>query len=165
MGKAGLKTSVDPLYRYSICAAVIIELGSLPFIGWDPLFAYGLALGTCIAIVNYRILAISAKLALDLGRGISLAVIGYIVRLAIYGGAFLLSYKTGTAAGIATLLGYMTIKLGIFYLYGFKPGFASRSYKGVKLKDLDQDIWAAEKAEKEAKSGRKKRLRRKNRED
>ncbi|MGI6733587.1 MAG: ATP synthase subunit I [Anaerovoracaceae bacterium] len=154
MNKNGQKSMVNPLYRYSILAAVIIQLGSLPVIGWNPLFAYGLALGTCISIVNYNLLVLSSKFALSMGRGLSFAVVGYIVRMAIYGGAFLFSYKTGTVSGIATLFGYMTVKLGMFYLYGFKPGFASRKYEGIKLKDIDQDQWAAEKAAKAAKPGR-----------
>lgn len=158
MEKNGPKKSIDGLYGYSILTAAIIELGSLPFIGWNPLFAYGLALGTCVAIVNYNLLVLSSKTALDMGRGISLAVVGYIVRLTIYGGVFLLSYKTGTVSGIATLLGYMTIKLSMFYVYGFKPGFASRRYEKAKIKDLDQDRWAAEEAEKAARPRRFKRI-------
>jgi hypothetical protein len=150
MDKNDSRSMVSPLYRYSILTAAIIQLGSLLIIGWNPLFAYGLALGTCISIVNYNLLVFSSKKALLMGRGLSLAVVGYTVRMAIYGGVFLLSYRTGTASGIATLLGYMTVKLGMFYLYGFKPGFASRKYQGVSLKDLDQDQWAAEEAEKAA---------------
>lgn len=139
MDKNGPRKSINGLYGYSVLAAAIIELGSLPLIGWNPLFIYGLALGTCVAIVNYNILVLLSQKALDMGRGISLAVVGYIVRLGIYGGVFLLSYKTGTVSGIATLLGYMTIKLSMFYVYGFKPGFASRRYEKAKIKDLDQE--------------------------
>ena len=144
---------INPLYGYSILAAAIIELGSLLFIGWNPLFAYGLALGTCVAIVNYNLLVWSSKMALAMGRGVGLAMIGYVMRLAIYGGVFFLSYKTGTASGIATLLGYMTVKLGMFYMYGFKPGFASRRYEEGSLKNLDEDQWAKE-AEKTARPHR-----------
>lgn len=150
MDKTELKRLANSLYGYSICAAIIIEIGSLLFIGWNPKFTYGLALGTCIAIVNYNLLILSSKAILEKKRGMSLGFIGYLVRLTIYGGVFLMSYRVGIVSGIATLFGYFTIKLGIFYLYGFKPGFASRKYEKKNLNDLDSDQWAEEKAEKEA---------------
>jgi hypothetical protein len=149
MDKTERRTKVDPLYCYSIIAAAIIMAGSLPIIGWNPLFAYGLALGTCIAVVNYNILVFSSKAALDRGRGVGLIIIGYTLRMAIYGGVFLFSYRTDTVSGIATLLGYLTVKLGMFYKYGFRPGFSGKRYGKGQLKDLDSDPWAVERAQKE----------------
>lgn len=153
MDNRGSRELVHPLYRYSLLAAAIIELGSLPVIGWSPLFAYGLALGTCIAVLNHNLLVISSKKVLEMGRGVSLALLGYILRLAIYGGAFYLSYKAGTVSGIATLFGYMTVKLGMFYVYGFRPGSTKKDYKNVELKDLDRDPWAGREAGKATRSG------------
>ncbi|GAB1475898.1 hypothetical protein MASR2M70_07300 [Bacillota bacterium] len=150
MGKEGHKTQITPLYGYSILVAVIIELASLFIIGWTPQFLYGLALGTAVAIINYKLLVFSSTMVLKMGRGLSLAVLGYCARLAIYGLVFYMSYKIGTASGIATLLGYMTIKLAMFYVCGFKSGFKPRDYKGVNIRNLDQDQWAAEAAEKAA---------------
>ena len=150
MGKEEHEKLINPLYGYCILIAVIIELGSLCIIGWVPQFLYGLALGTSVAIINYKLLVLSSKLSLEMGRGIILSIVGYCARLAIYGVAFYVSYKIGTVSGIATLLGYMTIKLAMFYVYGFKSGFKSRDYKGVNIRDLDRDQWAAEAAEKAA---------------
>ena len=152
MNKNGQKSMVNPLYRYSILAAVIIQLGSCPL--WmESAVRIWAGIRTCISIVNYNLLVLSSKFALSMGRGLSFAVVGYIVRMAIYGGAFLFSYKTGTVSGIATLFGYMTVKLGMFYIR-IQARFASRKYEGIKLKDIDQDQWAAEKAAKAAKPGR-----------
>lgn len=159
MDKTELKRLANSLYGYSICAAIIIEAGSLLFIGWNPKFAYGLALGTCIAIVNYNLLVLSSKAMLEKRHGMSLGFIGYLVRLAIYGGVFLLSYSVGIVSGIATLFGYFTLKLGIFYLYGFKPGFASRKYDKKNLNDLDSDRWAKEEAEKSSEPSVTRRIR------
>lgn len=154
MGKEEHEKLINPLYGYCILIAVIIELGSLCIIGWVPQFLYGLALGTSVAIINYKLLVLSSKASLKMGRGLSLAIVGYCVRLVIYGVAFYVSYKIGTVSGIATLFGYMTIKLAMFYVYGFKSGFKPRDYKGANLRDLDQDQWAAEAAEKAARKKR-----------
>ncbi len=54
-----------------------------------------------------------------------MAVLSYVVRLIIYGGAFYMSYQIGTVSGLATLLGYMTLKMGMYYTYGFKPKFST----------------------------------------
>lgn len=125
MKKVTIRTSINILCLYGIIAAIIIELLSLCVIGWNLHFAYGLALGTCIAIVNYNIHAVSAALSLDLGKGLIITMAGYVIRLAIYGAVFLLSYKTALASGIATIFGYMTIKMAMIYHYGIKPGFHS----------------------------------------
>ncbi|HZK02194.1 MAG TPA: ATP synthase subunit I [Anaerovoracaceae bacterium] len=142
MEKTGIRA--NPIYYYSVLIALIIELISLCIIGWNPLFAYGLALGTCIAIVNYSIHAISIELSFAFRRGFSLTMVGYVLRLIIYGGCFLVSYKTGTISGIATLFGYVTVKSAIIYLFALKPGFSSKRYDPNKLNDLDQDKWSGE---------------------
>ena len=140
-----IKAKTSSLYFYSLIVAIIFELGSLCFIGFDPIFAYGLALGTSIAIVNYNFLRFTSGLALAKNKGISLVLLGYIIRLSIYGGAFLISYRTGIAGGIATFLGFISFKISLYYSYGIKPGLTSRKYDKLKLNNLDQDQWSIEK--------------------
>ena len=48
---------------------------------------------------------------------------------------------------MGTLLGFLTLKIAIYYYYGFKPGFASK-YDKAKLNDLDQDQWTKTKESK-----------------
>lgn len=137
-------TRKNSLYFYSLIVVILVQLGSLCFVGLNPLFTYGLALGTSIAIVNYNLLKLSSSIALSRGKGISLVFLGYIIRLTIYGGAFLLSYRVGIEGGIATLLGFISFKLALYYLYGIKPGFKSKEYENVELNNLDEDQWALE---------------------
>jgi hypothetical protein len=139
--KNGLKALMNPIYKYGVIVAVLCEIVSLPFLGWNPQFAYGLTLGTSIAIVNYYLLAFAAGRIGSRGRGASLAILGYMARLGIYGAAFYMSYRIGTASGLATLLGYMTLKISTYYVYGFKPGFKKGPPTGKKYNDLDQDGW------------------------
>lgn len=130
--------------KYGIIIAIICELISLPFLGFHLRFAYGLTLGTSIAIVNFYFLAFTAQRMLDRRGGAGLAVMGYMLRLFLYGGGFYMAYKLGTASGLASLLGFMTLKIAIYYVYGFKPKFSESSAKGKKLNDLDRDEWAKE---------------------
>lgn len=148
MGKTKQKKLDNPSYIYCLIVGAIIELASVYFIGWDVLFLYGLVLGTAVAIVNYKLLVFFSRLALSSKRGVGLVVIGYIARLSIYGGIFYLSYRSGLTSGVGTLLGYITLKVVIFYEYGFRPGMASKKYDKTRLKNLDKDLWALEKAEK-----------------
>jgi hypothetical protein len=113
-------------YIYAISAAMLIHLLSLPFLGLDIRFSYGLAFGTVVAIINHRILEKAGEWALIGGRGAGLIVAGYMIRLAIYGGAFLYALKLGTASGIACLLGFTTLKLGLIYVYGIRPTIQKR---------------------------------------
>lgn len=140
----GIRIRTNSLYFYSLVVAIIVQMGSLCFVGLDLLFTYGLALGTSIAIVNYNLLKFSSRLALSKGKGISLVLFGYIIRLTIYGGAFLLSYRSGVVGGIATLLGFVSFKIALYYLYGIKSGFKSKKYENIKLNNLDEDRWALE---------------------
>ncbi|MDD2216596.1 MAG: ATP synthase subunit I [Eubacteriales bacterium] len=139
----------NQIIKYSVIVALLCEIVSLPFLGWNPRFAYGLTLGTCIAIANFNLLVFASKKALDRGKGAGLAFIGYIFRLFLYGGGFYMSYRLGTDSGLATLFGYLTLKIGMIYLKGFKPKFSESSAKGKNLNDLSNDQWAEEKKEKQ----------------
>ncbi len=128
---------MNSIFKYSVIAAALIQAAAVLLFGWDLPFAYGLILGTCVSMVNHSLMAFTSNLCLSAKGGPLLGIAGYIVRLAIYGGVFYISYMTGPSSGMGTVLGFLTIKLAIYYLYGFKPGFSSRSYENVKLNSLD----------------------------
>lgn len=113
-------------YIYVIAAAIVMQLLSLPFLGVDLRFSYGLAFGTVVGIVNHRILEKVGEWALIQRRGAALIVLGYMVRLALYGGAFLYALQLSTASGIACLLGFLAMKIGVVIVYGIRPMIQKR---------------------------------------
>lgn len=113
----------NQIFKYGIIIAVLCQLISLPFLGLNPQFSYGLALGTAIAIVNFTILEFTLKKVIEDRKG-SLAFVGYLIRLAVYGGAFYISMRVSLISGMATLIGFMTLKLAIYYLHGIKAKFS-----------------------------------------
>jgi len=123
-------------YIYVIAAAIVMQLLSLPFLGVDLRFSYGLAFGTVVGIVNHRILEKVGEWALIQRRGAALIVLGYMVRLALYGGAFLYALQLSTASGIACLLGFLAMKIGVVIVYGIRPMIQKRrSTKLVRRAD------------------------------
>lgn len=113
----------NQIYKYGMIVAAICELVSLLLIGFDYQFLYGLSLGTAISIVNFNIMEFTLKRALE-GYGSKLAFIGYVIRLIIYGGIFYASISLSTTSGIGTLIGFVTLKIAIYYLHGFKAKFS-----------------------------------------
>lgn len=113
----------NQIFIYGIIITAIFEVVSLPFLGLDLQFFYGLILGTTIAIVNFNILEFTLKKTLE-GSGGSITFIGYIIRLALYGIAFYTAMKVSTISGIGVILGFVTLKLAIFYLHGIKTKFS-----------------------------------------
>ncbi len=119
----GLTAFKNKIFKYGIMASAIVELASIPFLGFDVQFLYGLALGTAIAIVNFNLMAFTFHLVLE-RRNASLAFIGYLVRLAVYGAGFLASLQVGMISALGTAIGYLTLKLAMFYLHGVKSEFS-----------------------------------------
>jgi hypothetical protein len=102
-----------------ICIALIFEVGSLLFLGLDAGFAYGLALGTAVSVVNFNILVYTSRRLLDGGRA-WMGFVGYLVRLAVYGFAFYMALRVGYPSAFGAALGFLTLKLAIYYIHGFK---------------------------------------------
>ena len=148
MDNLELKAFMAPIFKYGIATACLMAAASMLVIGWDPFFVYGLTLGTSVSIVNHILLAYTANFCLSSKRGTIFSIIGYMMRLIIYGFVFYTSYKSGITSAMGTLLGFVTLKIAIYYYYGFKPGFASKKYDKAKLNDLDQDEWAKTKESK-----------------
>ena len=119
----GLSSFKNEITRYGILVAAVFELASIPFLGMDVQFLYGLSLGTAIAIVNFNLMAITFRLVLE-KRNRSIAFIGYLLRLAVYGGVFLISIRVSLISALGTALGFLTLKLAMFYLHGFRAKFS-----------------------------------------
>lgn len=117
-----IKKFKNRIFFFGILAMLLMEIISLPFLGFNIKFLYGLLLGTAIAIVNFSILVITMSRILN-GSNKFAATISYIFRLLIYGGVFLVAINTGNMAGLGCVLGFLTIKLSIYFVYGLKPGF------------------------------------------
>lgn len=131
----GLTSFKNEIFKYGIAAAAVMELASLPFLGLDAQFLYGLLLGTAIAIVNFNLMAFSFWLALEWRKG-AIAFLGFLVRLAVYGAAFYMSVKIGLISGAGTALGFLTLKLALFYLHGFRPKYS----KGRIVREDPDDL-------------------------
>lgn len=101
----------------------IIEGVSLLFLGLDIQFGYGLLLGTCISIVNFNIHAFTLKRVLQSGNQL-LIVLSYFFRMTLYGIAILSAFKVSDKTALACALGFLTVKLALYYIYGFKAKFS-----------------------------------------
>jgi hypothetical protein len=126
----------NQIFFHGLVAALIFEAGSLLFLGFDAGFAYGLALGTAVSVVNFNILAHTSRRLLNGGRA-WMGFAGYLVRLAVYGFAFYMALRVSHAAAIGAALGFLTLKLAIYYIHGFKsPRLAKKSPANRKLSPL-----------------------------
>ncbi|MDR1571702.1 MAG: ATP synthase subunit I [Clostridiales Family XIII bacterium] len=125
----GLTAFKNQIFLYGIAVALIFEGISLLFIGFDGGFAYGLALGVAIAIVNFSILASTLKRSLASGKK-GIVFVSYIVRLCIYGFAFYMAMRVSLAAGGGAALGFVSLKVAIYYLHGFRKAFRAKRPAG-----------------------------------
>jgi len=114
----------NKIFLYGIIVMVIFEIASLPLIGLDLKYTYGLLLGTFIAIANFNILAFTLKKVLSDGNK-SFIFLGYFLRLSLYGVAVVTAFKVSDHAGFGSLLGFITVKVSIYYLHGFKAKFST----------------------------------------
>lgn len=131
----GLTSFKNEIFKYGVMAAAIFELASLPFLGLDVQFFYGLTLGTAVAIANFNLMAITFHLTLE-RRKSAIAFFGYFIRLAIYGGAFYISLQVSLISALGTGLGFLTLKLALFYLHGFKSKFSKGRVVREEPKEL-----------------------------
>ncbi|MCL1809491.1 MAG: ATP synthase subunit I [Clostridiales bacterium] len=125
-----LTTFKVQIYKYTLLAAIILEIGALPILGVGVRYvdySYGLALGTCIAVMSFNILFLVSKKVVTGGKKMW-AALGYMIRLPIYGLAFYICIRLSVVCGIACLLGFLTSTLSIIYIHGIKAK-PDRSWK------------------------------------
>src|SRR5665647_3664137 len=113
----------NKIFLYGIIVMIVFEIASLPLIGLDIKYTYGLFLGTFIAITNFNILALTLKKVLSNGNKLFI-FFGYFLRLALYGIAVVTAFKINNHTGFGRLLGFVTVKISIYYLHGFKTKFS-----------------------------------------
>jgi hypothetical protein len=125
----------NQIFLHGVVVALIFEAGSLLFIGFDVGFAYGLALGTAVAVVNFNILAFASRKLLNGGHA-WMGFAGYLVRLVVYGFAFYMALRISNAAAIGSALGFITLKIAMYYIHGFKGLRSALSEKRTGVKPL-----------------------------
>jgi hypothetical protein len=139
------------IFFHGILIALIVEAASLLFLGFDVGFAYGLALGTAVSVVNFNILAYTSRRLLEDGRA-WLGFAGYLIRLAVYGFAFYMALRVHYTAALGAALGFLTLKIAIYYVHGFKGlrlkssgkrDFAPLPWKKPRRKGLMKDIFGS----------------------
>ncbi|MDR1246755.1 MAG: hypothetical protein LBK57_06970 [Clostridiales Family XIII bacterium] len=109
----------NQIFFHGVIVALIFEAGSLLFLGFDTGFAYGLALGTAVSAVNFSILVFVSKRLLNGGRT-WMGFAGYLVRLIVYGFAFFMALRVSNASAVGAALGFITLKIAVYYIHGFK---------------------------------------------
>lgn len=125
----------NKIVQYGIIAALICEVVSLFFLGWNPGFTYGLALGTAISIVNFTMMEVTLRRVLSTGNR-WMASLGYLIRLLFYGVAFYSAIKIGIVSAVGVLIGFMTLKVAIFYLHGIKAKYSTGRVVREEPKEL-----------------------------
>lgn len=131
----------NKIFIYGVLVMLIMEVISLPFLGFNLKFLYGLLLGTAISIVNFNIMTFATVRMLKTGKSY-LAAVNYIIRLLIYGGVFYVAIKTDNLSGLGCILGFITTKVAIYIVHGFKPGFKwMKSKRGEGISEGKQDIF------------------------
>ncbi len=104
--------------------AVLFALGHVSFKPVAVKYLYGLLVGLCVAQMNFVILARTLEAMLASGKR-GLLPLSYMLRLLIYGGFFYACARQSYVAGLACVLGFMSIKAVMYYFYGVKPKFSA----------------------------------------
>lgn len=107
---------------HCMAAAVLIELISLAFHGFDSRFLLGLVAGTGTTVLNYGSLERSVLALMDKNSRVR-AVTGYFLRLPVYGLVFYLCLRAGPSSAVGCVLGFLTLQLALFYLFGIRSFF------------------------------------------
>lgn len=121
MDEKGFKNQI---LGYSLIIAGIAWLISLIFLRINIQFLYGLALGTFVSFVNLNVLMFTSKLVLKKSKPV-LASLGLVFRLCIYGYVFYVALRVSSVAGIGCIIGFLTQKIAIYYVYGFKAKYST----------------------------------------
>jgi hypothetical protein len=114
--------------RYTILAAVIAEAVSLLVFGPNIFFPYGLAIGVCAAIINLHVISATIERAIERGRK-SPVTAGLILRILLYGGAFILAIRTSGLSGAGAAVGFFIPRVVLYIRYGLAPWIQKRIRK------------------------------------
>ena len=106
--------------KYSVIAAVIAGIVSLPVFGVSILFPYGLAVGTCASVICLHIIGSTIKKAVDQGRTAPVSV-GFFVRVALYIAALCLAATTAPISFLGAVIGLLIPHLIIYIRFALRP--------------------------------------------
>lgn len=132
-----LKQFKRQIYKYALLIALIAEVISLPVLGLDLRFTYGLIVGTAVAIVNFTLMEATLRTAMTGASAASIIIAGYMVRLVFYGASFYICIKTSYPCALGVAIGFVTIKIAIYYLHGFKAKFSTGRVVREEPADLE----------------------------
>jgi len=137
----------NQIIKYGGIAGLLICIIYLLFFGIRFPFLIGAAAGTAISALGFVMIVFTGKKVSEEGRRAP-AVLSYIVRLPIYGIVFYLCIRFSLVCGIGCVLGFITIPLSIFYIYGIKSRFPGArknplndSDEPREWRNLDEDGW------------------------
>lgn len=119
----------NQIIQYAIGVFFVCELVSLLFLKFNFHFLYGLLLGTAVAIVNFNALYFVSLLICKTGQnGFMLSFFTSVIRLMIFGIVFYAALKISTLAAFAAVIGFVTIKAGI-YCFNIRQMIQNRASK------------------------------------
>lgn len=145
-----LRQFKNKIFLYAIITAAISQVISFFVLGLDFKFTYGLVLGTAVAIVNFNILEGTLKTAMSGASAAGIIIVGYVIRLAFYGVSFYICVTTSYPCGAGAAIGYLTVKVAIYYLHGFKAKFSKGRVVREEPKNLEtKEHWYDYKEDKE----------------
>ena len=105
---------------YTVIAAAVCQLISLPIVGPSILFTYGLAIGVCAAVIALNIIGFSVERATDSGKR-KPVIFGYIFRILLYGGALILAVNTSVTSLAGAAIGLLLPHAVMCVIYGMLP--------------------------------------------
>lgn len=138
----------NQIIKYGIIIAAAIAVISFFFLGYK--FLWGLLAGTAVACFNFNLIVITGRNVAKTGRRASV-VGGYFIRMPIYGIVFYLCIRSSLLAAAGCGVGFLTVPLAIFYIYGIRSKFPGARKNPLNesdtprtWRDLDEDDWDEE---------------------
>jgi ATP synthase I chain. len=116
------------IVKYTIIAAAITEIISLPLLGLNIMFPYGLAIGVCVAILNLNIISKSIEKAVAQGKR-SPVIVGFFIRTALYAGGFYLAVTTSLISGLAAAIGFVLPHIVLYIRKAILPALKRKISK------------------------------------
>ncbi|MEG0829619.1 MAG: ATP synthase subunit I [Anaerovoracaceae bacterium] len=154
-----LKLFKAEIIKYATIVGIVIGLASVLFLGMNLKFLIGLSAGTVISIVNFGIITFTGRKVSE-NKEKAPAIFGYFIRMPIYAVAFFLSVRYALICGVGCAIGFITIQLGIIYMYGIKSRFPGarknplnesdepREWRDPKEWEDEEDSWHTDKKSK-----------------
>ena len=132
------------IIKWSLVITVIIGVLSLFFLGFDKHFFLGLFLGVLVTILNFNLLVWQGLSLTGVKKPRAASYFGYFIRLLLYGFVFYLTIRISYLCGFGALLGFLSQKIAIFFVYMILPKFAKKEENPgppKQYRDLSGEEW------------------------